>query len=52
MVDRVIWVILNTEGNKMEIIEIINYLTNQGVWNKVVSFEPITLGASGAKLFK
>ncbi|MBE5893539.1 MAG: hypothetical protein E7286_09245 [Lachnospiraceae bacterium] len=35
----------------MEIIEIINYLTNQGVWNKVVSFEQITLGASGAKLF-
>ena len=35
----------------MEIIEIVNYLTNIGVWNQVVSIEPITLGASGAKLF-
>lgn len=35
----------------MKINEIINYLTNIGVWKSVVSFEPITLGASGAKLF-
>lgn len=35
----------------MEIIEIINYLSNKGIWKKAVSFEPITLGASGAKLF-
>lgn len=35
----------------MEIIEVINYLTKRRVWGRVVSFEPITLGAGGAKLF-
>lgn len=35
----------------MEIIDVLQYLTEKNVWQKVVSYEPVTLGASGAKLF-
>jgi len=35
----------------MELIDVMNYLTQKKIWKKVVSYEPITLGASGAKLY-
>jgi hypothetical protein len=35
----------------MEIADVLQHLTEENVWGKVVSYEPITLGAGGAKLF-
>ncbi len=35
----------------MEITHIIKYIANKGIWGEGVTYEPITLGASGANLF-
>lgn len=51
MAGRVVWTVDDREKTKMEIINVMNYLIKKKVWKEVVSYEPITLGASGAKLF-